>query len=291
MVRVRGRAVWLAAAACVAAAPGCTEEQAWRDSRQTRLTVAVWTDLDVPLTVGVVQGTLRQDRLEVFGTRVLGRDQEQPIAFTLGTGFMDRARPMDLIVDGRSGSLVVVQRRLRYPRLPAGEAAVAVTLERRCAGVSCDDGWTCFRGRCERPDVAERDVAVSVDALPADPLAGLVEAQPIEGCVTDVDCDDGDPCTIDDCSSNRCSRQVLDEPDCHVCSADSDCADFSSACMESYCLLPHDVCWWRARRPGLRCDDDDDPCTIQCCRELGQCLSFDVCPSMDAGATGCDPEP
>jgi len=259
----------------------------------TRLAVAVWTDLEIPAQIGLVEYRLEQDGEPVRALRPLDpRGHPQPIVADLELGFLDRTRPLDLHVTGsRPGSggeasLVVVERRLRFARLPPGASAVAVTLEARCAGLDCPRDWTCVAGRCERPDVPESVLAASVDALPADPLRGVVAAQPVEGCASDEDCEDGDPCTIDRCSTNRCSREVPGW-DCVLCASDADCPPSGDPCIAAFCR-DGQVCWRRSVRPGTRCDDDDDPCTVQCCRELSVCMTFDVCAEPDV-PTGCDP--
>lgn len=259
----------------------------------TRLVVAVWTDLAIPAQLGLVEFRLEQDREQVRNVRPLDpRGHAQPIVCDLDLGFLDRTRSLELRVVGHTReiddapTLVVVERRLRFARLPPGTSAVAVTLEARCAGVACPGDWTCVAGRCERPDVPESALATSADALPPDPLQGLVAGQPVEGCASDADCEDGDPCTIDRCSTNRCSREA---PwwDCVPCATDADCPPSGDPCLAAFCR-DGSVCWRRTVRPGTRCDDDDDPCTVQCCRELSVCMTFDVCAEPDV-PTGCDP--
>jgi hypothetical protein len=259
----------------------------------TRLIVAVWTDLEIPAQLGRVEFVLEQDGEQVRAVRPLDpRGHAQPIVAELELGFLYRTRPLELRVAGTTpdlGSepvLVVAERRLRFARLPSGTSAVAVTLEARCAGLDCGADWTCVAGACDRPDVPDSVLAASVDELPPDPLRGLVAGRPVEGCAVDADCEDGDPCTIDHCSTNVCSRE---RPwwDCVLCTTDAECPAPDDPCFAAYC---HDygVCWRHAVRPGTRCDDDEDECTVQCCRELSVCMTFDVC--ADPGVvTGCDP--
>ncbi|MBN1773882.1 MAG: hypothetical protein JXB32_21655 [Deltaproteobacteria bacterium] len=259
----------------------------------TKLAVAVWTDLEIPAQLGLVEFLLEQDGEQVRAVRPLDpRGHPQPIVAELELGYLDRTRSLELRVVGRTPeigsepSLVAVERRLRFARLPPGTSAAAVTLEARCAGLDCRDGWTCVDGACERPDVPESVLAGSVEELPPDPLGRLVAGRPVDACVVDADCEDGDPCTIDRCSTNFCSSE---SPawDCVLCTEDADCPAPDDPCFAAFC---HDygVCWRRAVRPGTRCDDDDDPCTVQCCRELSVCMTFDVCAEPDV-PTGCDP--
>lgn len=258
-----------------------------------KLAVAVWTDLEIPAQIGLLEFLLEQDGEQVRAARPLDpRGHPQPIVAELEIGHLDRTRPLDLHVTGRTRevdgapTLVVVERRLRFARLPPGASAVAVTLEARCASVACPEDWTCVAGRCERPDVPESALAASVEALSPDPLGTLVAGRPVEACATDEDCEDGDPCTIDRCSTNLCSREV---PwwGCVPCATDDDCPPSGDPCIVAFCR-DGSVCWRGSARPGTRCDDDDDPCTVQCCRELSVCMRFDVCAEPDV-PTGCDP--
>lgn len=278
--------------AVLAGLPAC-DEPSTAEPPATRLVVAVWTDLEIPAQLAVVEFLLEQEREQVRAVRPLDpRGHEQPIVAELELGYLERTRPLELFVVGRTpdlGSepgLVVADRRLRFARLPPGTSAVAVTLEARCAGLDCGADWTCVAGACERPDVPESALAASVDELPPDPLGTLVAGRAVDACAVDADCEDGDPCTIDRCSTHVCNRE---RPawDCVLCTTDEECPAPDDPCFAAFC---HDygVCWRRAVRPGTRCDDDDDPCTVQCCRELSVCMTFDVCAEPDV-PTGCDP--
>jgi hypothetical protein len=261
---------------------GGTEEPA------ARLLVAVWTDLAIPEELDRIEAVLAQEGETVADARPLDpRGQAQPVVFTLPLGFLDRHHPLDLLVVGRVGPLLVAERRLILPRLPPGDSAVAVLLEARCAGRGCAERWTCVAGRCERADVSESVLAQSVDDLPAEPLHSLVRGRRFAGCLAAADCEDGDPCTIDGCSSNRCYRERV--PICEYCEFDADCPTWGGPCLDARCHA-YGICEWIPRRGGTRCDDDDDPCTVQCCRDFGNCMGFDVC--LDPiSATGCDPDP
>jgi hypothetical protein len=285
----------LAVGGLLAALAGLTacDEPAATEPAAARLAVAVWTDLEIPAQLGRVEFVLEQDGEQVRAVRPLDpRGHEQPIVAELGLGYLERTRPLELRVSGstpdlgREPVLVVVERRLRFARLPAGTSAVAVTLEARCAGLDCGGDLTCVAGACERPDVPDSVLAAAVDELPPDPLRTLVAGRPVGACAVDLDCEDGDPCTIDRCSANLCSRET---PwwDCVLCTEDAECPAPDDPCFAAFC---HDygVCWRHAVRPGTRCDDDVDPCTVQCCRELSVCMTFDVCADPDV-PTGCDP--
>jgi len=277
--------VLLAAAALVLT--GCSTTASGEDA-SARLLVAVWTDLAIPEELERIEAVLAQEDQSVDDARPLDpRGQDQPVVILLSLGFLDRHHPLDLLVVGRAGPLLVVERRLILPRLPPGDSAVAVLLEARCAGRGCAEGWTCVGGRCERAEVSESVLATSVEELPADPLHSLVHGRRVRGCTSVATCEDGDPCTIDTCNRNLCNRE--EEPICERCTSDADCPTWGGSCLEARCH-EYGICKWIPKRAGTRCDDDADPCTVQCCRDFGNCMGFDVC--LDPiSATGCDPDP
>lgn len=85
-------------------------------------------------------------------------------------------------------------------------------------------------------------VAALAGAILSAALAGGCPGRVItDGCPSDQDCDDGDPCTDDDCSDGLCASTPI--PDC--CVSDSEC-------------------------------DDDDPCTLDVCVEDNRCATFDI---------------
>jgi hypothetical protein len=75
---------------------------------------------------------------------------------------------------------------------------------------------------------------------------------------------------------------------CYLCETDAECEEYSTECKRAYCHA-YGICYWRARPPGTRCDDDEDPCTVQCCRDGVNCMSFNVCDEPDI-AHGCLPD-
>ncbi|MBI5490877.1 MAG: hypothetical protein HY905_26330 [Deltaproteobacteria bacterium] len=250
--------------------------------------VAVWTDLEIPGQLDRIVAFLRQETLEADAVRPLDPGgQDQPIVLTLDAGLLERGRPLELMVTGFAGEVAMVERRARLSRLPPGESALAIPLEARCAGLGCEVGWTCIRGACERSELPIEALAASVEDLPEDPLAGVVAGRRVGGCEDASACEDGDPCTIDLCTDHRCSGDGWSGV-CITCTTDADCAGLTDEpCLRPFCH-PYGVCRWRSAPPGTRCDDDDDPCTVQCCREATVCMTFDVCDEPDV-ATGCDP--
>jgi hypothetical protein len=258
-----------------------------RSELPTRLLVAVWTDLQIPAQLDRIEANLRQETEELDTVRPLDPNgQDQPVVLELELGYLERLLPLDLLLVGRAGGLVVVQRRAVLPRLPPGTSALALTLEARCAGRACDPGWTCIRGLCRRADLPAESLVGSVDELPSDPLGTVVAGRRVTGCASDADCEDGDPCTVDICSDNRCNVEAADP--CLLCATDEECASLTAEpCLVPYCH-PYGVCRLHIERPGTRCDSDEDPCTVQCCREGTICMTFNTCAEPDA-STGCDP--
>lgn len=274
-----GTAVLLAGSGCIDSPP---------EDPVVRLTVAVWTDMPVPGMVDRIVFELSQGgAVAARAGRPLDRlSPGSAVTATLASGQIDRRVPCEVRVVGRRGEFVLVERHARFGRLPPGNRVLGLTLEARCAGVPCPDGWTCRIGRCERADADPSSLVESLDDLPADPLASLVRGRRVEGCFEDADCEDGDPCTIDGCATHQCHSRRISP--CGLCASDEDCLPLDTPCMEAECH-PYGVCTWRNRPQGTRCDDDGDPCTIQCCRELGTCMGFDICLHPDH-VTECLPE-
>jgi hypothetical protein len=87
--------------------------------------------------------------------------------------------------------------------------------------------------------------------------AGKTCADPCQ-CLTDADCDDGDPCTIDDCNEGTgvCSNDPVDcsgfDDDCNIASCDA-------AGMPGNCDIMTPL------PDGTGCTDDGDPCTTDEC--------------------------
>jgi len=99
--------------------------------------------------------------------------------------------------------------------------------------------------------------------------------------LTDVDCDDGDPCTLDSCDpdSGAClheditctAGEACSEGVCAAtCAQNDDCDDANGcttdACLNGTCVHAANVC------------DDDNPCTLNDCNEFSGACTF---PSLD----------
>lgn len=86
-----------------------------------------------------------------------------------------------------------------------------------------------------------------------------------------LDCDDGDSCTVDTCTANGCSNTPLDCDDGDACTQDS--------CVAGVCVVAI-----------LDCDDGDS-CSVDSCED-GECFSEPLdCPDDELfcnGEESCD---
>lgn len=90
-------------------------------------------------------------------------------------------------------------------------------------------------------------------------------------CHNSGDCDDGDPCTEDDCAAGQCLHAPID------CSELDDQCNFG-LCVEGECVA--------VPLPGEPCDDEN-ACTIGKCDEDGACTPWATIECGDAGL--CNP--
>ena len=102
--------------------------------------------------------------------------------------------------------------------------------------------------------------------------SGLIEFV----CPCECVCDDGDPCTIDECVNNQCVHTPKDCDDRNLCTSDQ-CVDGECVYTEIVCndddLCTSDQCVRGecVYEPAVVCDDDD-VCTDDACNpETGQC--------------------
>jgi cysteine-rich repeat protein len=99
-------------------------------------------------------------------------------------------------------------------------------------------------------------------------------------CTTDADCDDGNPCTIDRCSSNgfQCEYLIIDP----CCPADGPCYD-GDPCTEDWsCGGPGGICDYPPVNDGALCDDglactSNDACLAGVCEGTLECLDAIDC--------------
>lgn len=106
------------------------------------------------------------------------------------------------------------------------------------------------------------------------------------GCHFDPECDDGDPCTMDECDTEGfqmtdgvCSHTAM--PDCEACDSDLDCDD-GSECTDDHCF--GGTCAYMSNS----CDDGD-PCTMDDCKNA-QChnteLTYCIACAEDSQCSG-----
>lgn len=129
-------------------------------------------------------------------------------------------------------------------------------------------------GNCQlTPPIAEVDVV----------MAALVD----RSCVTDDDCDDGDPCTSETCPAGTCAFAATASgtpctggvcvgtwpPTCVECIDSGDCNAPTPLCDQGACVECINA---------DDCEEDDEPCTLKSCGE-GSCFL-----STAPAGTPCD---
>ncbi len=119
----------------------------------------------------------------------------------------------------------------------------------------------------------------------------------LPGCDSNIDCDDGDPCTIDQCVNGGCQHDSVD-PCCGdgSCTGSESCDNcpqdcFCLGCGNGVCEANEDFCDCPEDCESTGCCSDtdcenDDLCTIDSCIE-GECTSaMVVCDDGDACTVG-----
>jgi hypothetical protein len=100
-------------------------------------------------------------------------------------------------------------------------------------------------------------------------LSSVAMAEAYIPCTDPVQCDDGDPCTDNECELGRC-RFVPNFTTC--CVDDTECADHPDGCYTTTCEAS--VCQYQLH--SLACDDGDS------------CTQSDACAIVCFGVFGCD---
>jgi len=146
-------------------------------------------------------------------------------------------------------------------------------------GTDCDDGSLCTTGdQCLDGACVGDAVTCEQDDNPCT----LDVCEPADGCVTTFvsgDCDDGDPCTVDDaCAAGECAGQPYDCDDDNVCTDDF-CFDLGGAPQ----------CFYQNVN-GIDCDDGS-VCTVDDVCEGGDCVGDAITCDDDNVCTddSCDP--
>ena len=140
--------------------------------------------------------------------------------------------------------------------------------EGECGGdaVECDDSEVCTTDLC----VAEEgcvyydndEPCEDADACTVGDTCAGGECQP--GGI--MDCDDGNPCTVDSCTLGECVNETLDGVECD----DADACTEGDACVQGACL-----------GGAIDCDDGN-ACTNDTCDPLAGCVnSFNNAPCDD----------
>ncbi|MFN8546138.1 MAG: putative metal-binding motif-containing protein [Candidatus Binatia bacterium] len=183
----------------------------------------------------------------------------------------------------------------RFTAVPNGEACGALDF---CQGLE-----TCQAGQCQPgqpPDCDDGNVCTTDSCSPP---TGCVHT-PVAGCcVTDVDCLDNDPCTTNErCVGTTCHASPMDCDDGNVCTMDS-CSSSSgcvhtpvidgTSCADAAACDGLETCAGGTCQPGSPLDcDDGNPCTADscddtigcrhttianCCISDAQCADTDAC--------------
>ncbi len=115
-----------------------------------------------------------------------------------------------------------------------------------------------------------------------------------DGCLVDLDCEDYDPSTLDQCIDAVCVHEGVS------CIEDSDCEDgipyTHDFCDQGQCSEYWLECWWSQDcDDGIACTkdicssgecdnsakegfcDDSDPCTLDSCNSEKGCKHVDIC--------------
>jgi cysteine-rich repeat protein len=156
----------------------------------------------------------------------------------------------------------------------------------------CDDGNVCTLG-----DTCSGGACVGAGALSCDDQNACTDdiCDSIDGCLhilTQGDCDDGDPCTMEDsCIGTQCQGQEKECSDLNPCTNDvcelgiclhpantADCNDGNPCTTIDYCLNG-----WCIGTDPLDCGDGN-PCTNDSCDHTSGCQNtpnFDLCDDGD----------
>ncbi len=111
-------------------------------------------------------------------------------------------------------------------------------------------------------------------------------------------CDDANPCTYDECSGGECVHPPV--PDCIQCNVDSDCPLPPVTCVEASCVGGHCETGEKDCDDGLLCTEDScDPATGDCvnsgdcCFSIADCNDGDLCTEdiCDANTNSCTHAP
>jgi|GEM_PF-1979378 len=152
------------------------------------------------------------------------------------TAFQDFAL-VDVPLEGLAGKEVTL--RLRFDSLDGNSNAFEgvyvddVRVQGLCPiplpcvdDASCDKGDACLATACSEIGCVEQDICVEQEPSPCER-----DGAPADCCISDADCDDNNPATIDVCDGATCVHNM--NPD--ACVGDASCDD-GEACTVDTCL-------------------------------------------------------
>lgn len=148
--------------------------------------------------------------------------------------------------------------------------------------VACDDGNACTSDRCDVALGCVADAVMNGEACTFTGGApGTCQDGDCAGCVAAADCDDGNPCTQDQCVGGSClntpQSAVCDDGD--PCTHEDECR--AGACTGTSVTCNSNACVTRSCNGtsacteqvhnNAACADDGDACTRDVCNASGTC--------------------
>jgi hypothetical protein len=145
----------------------------------------------------------------------------------------------------------------------------------------CDDGDACTLDSVCSDGICQG--GAPIECQDENPCTNDL-CDPVAGCVHDASegiCDDGDPCTVaDSCKEGVCVGFELSGECVFECTTDEECDD-GNLCTIDTCSSEFGTC---SNAPDLNCMncavdgdcDDDNPCTLLICGENNQCTGGPV---------------
>ena len=144
--------------------------------------------------------------------------------------------------------------------------------------IDCNDGNPCTYDSCDKSVGCVNSPENGLACDDSNPCTtrdtcsnGNCIGQPIENCcLSNSDCNDNNPCTIDSCSSNRCSNRPLD------------CSVSNNKCLTGYCDPATGACL----TAPVTCNDSN-VCTDDLCDPNIGCYSIPTATPPEIVETSC----
>lgn len=263
-----------------AAVSGCA-------AARTELVVVVDSDIPIPSELDAVDIEVRgPDGRSQRERGTLATDDALPA--TLGVAPAgDSLGPIVVTARGEHRGTTIVERRHRLT-LRRGESRVLpMHLTRACVAEHCGAERTCTEHGCASVDVdaaslppwtgdAPRLGAADAGMTRGDATSAADAARPPMPCAEPADCDDGNPCTDDACTSGFCTHA----PNDLSCDDGVFCNGFDR-CSAGACLHDGDPCTATTRcdeaaRACIGCSDDG-ACPGAMVSAWAPCTFADVC--------------